>query len=289
MDTEELIIARLRLLEHLEANGFESPVAFGSVDIEQHLHGLEVTGIHSREHANEIAMLMTKLFPKWKQLQIYFEEQNRGEIGWKVILSKKPFSKTTLERNGWVAAITIVTALCGNLAACGGTMIARNANYSWPLSIVAQIIALAAFVALQLTSLFVAFWITKKQRVAFLPSGRECLFALSVASILSIDFWIIGISIATLSRPVTVATVSICGCAATLFFLGTFCSWIGTSGSAIKRRLVVLGSLLILMAAFPLAMFLWENRHKTTNNPMHPSSRTGSVSREASVRELGDR
>ena len=68
MDTEELIIARLRLIEHLEENGFECPVAFGSVDIEQHLHGLEVTGVRSRDHANGIAMLMTKLFPKWKQL-----------------------------------------------------------------------------------------------------------------------------------------------------------------------------------------------------------------------------
>jgi hypothetical protein len=86
----ELFDFRNAVLEALAANGFAWLSDFGSIDLMHDIYGLEVTGIREEADARAIENLLRSMFPDWQYRRNFFEDQNLGEIGWKVMISRDP-------------------------------------------------------------------------------------------------------------------------------------------------------------------------------------------------------
>ncbi len=86
----ELFEVRSTAIEALSANRLEWLADYGSVDLAHDIYGLEVTGIGEQGRACLIRGILTKLLPDWRFHRLYYEDQNRGEIGWKLIISRDP-------------------------------------------------------------------------------------------------------------------------------------------------------------------------------------------------------
>jgi hypothetical protein len=86
----ELFEVRTRVLETLADNDFIWLSDFGAVDLQHDVYGLEVTAIRSEDLAIGIERLLSRVFPKWRHRRIFFEDQNVGELGWKVMISRFP-------------------------------------------------------------------------------------------------------------------------------------------------------------------------------------------------------
>jgi hypothetical protein len=84
----ELFDFRNVALEALADGGFAWLSDFGSVDLLQDLYGLEVCAIREEADARAIERLLGELFPAWRHRRAFYEDHNRGEIGWKVIISR---------------------------------------------------------------------------------------------------------------------------------------------------------------------------------------------------------
>jgi hypothetical protein len=79
---------RVRLL--LANNGFNWLTHFGSIDLLHDVYGLEVTAISSEADAVAIEKLLRKQLREWRNSRVFYESNNVGEIGWKVIISRDP-------------------------------------------------------------------------------------------------------------------------------------------------------------------------------------------------------
>ena len=86
----ELFDLRAVVMEALSENGFVWLSDFGSVDLAHDIYGLEVTGIHDEGRADDIHALLLELLPNWHFRRQFYEDQNLGEIGWKIIISREP-------------------------------------------------------------------------------------------------------------------------------------------------------------------------------------------------------
>jgi hypothetical protein len=86
----ELFDFRNAVLEALAANGFNWLSDFGSIDLQHDVYGLEVTAIREKADATAIERLLRKMFPGWCYRRTFYEDQNGGEIGWKVMISRDP-------------------------------------------------------------------------------------------------------------------------------------------------------------------------------------------------------
>lgn len=86
----ELFDLRAMVIESLSNNGFVWLSDFGSVDLAHDIYGLEVTSIGEEDQATRIQELLLELLPNWHFRRQYYEDQNLGEIGWKVIISRDP-------------------------------------------------------------------------------------------------------------------------------------------------------------------------------------------------------
>ncbi len=86
----ELFEFRNAVLEALSDNGFVWLSDFGSVDLQHDVCGLEVTGIPEEKGAAAIQRLLRKMFPGWRYSRTFYEAHNRGELGWKVLVSRNP-------------------------------------------------------------------------------------------------------------------------------------------------------------------------------------------------------
>jgi hypothetical protein len=95
----ELFEFRGLVLETLAANGFVWMADFGSVDLRHESYGLEVTGIHEQDQAMRILQLLKKLLPDWRFYHVFYEEHNRRERGWKVIISRKQENVGAAQQN----------------------------------------------------------------------------------------------------------------------------------------------------------------------------------------------
>jgi hypothetical protein len=84
----ELFEFRSAVLEALSDNGFAWLSHFGSIDLLHDLYGLEVCAIREEADARAIERLLRGMFPKWRYQRTYYEDQNLGELGWKVIISR---------------------------------------------------------------------------------------------------------------------------------------------------------------------------------------------------------
>lgn len=84
----ELFEFRNAVMEALSENGFAWLSDFGSIDLQQDVYGLEVTGIREEADAREIAALLRRMFPEWQHRRTYYEDQNLREIGWKATISR---------------------------------------------------------------------------------------------------------------------------------------------------------------------------------------------------------
>lgn len=88
----ELFDLRAMVMEALSENGFIWLSDFGSVDLAHDIYGLEVTGIREEERADGIHDLLLEVLPNWHFHRQYYEDQNLGEIGWKIVISREPES-----------------------------------------------------------------------------------------------------------------------------------------------------------------------------------------------------
>jgi hypothetical protein len=86
----ELFDLRNAVLEALSDNGFMWLSDFGSIDLQHDVYGLEVTGIREEADARAITALLRKMFAGWRYRHTFYEDQNLGEIGWKVMISRDP-------------------------------------------------------------------------------------------------------------------------------------------------------------------------------------------------------
>jgi hypothetical protein len=86
----ELFELRAMVMESLAENGFVWLSDFGSVDLAHDIFGLEVTGIREEDQATQIQELLIQVLPGWNFRRNFYEDQNLGEIGWKVIVSRDP-------------------------------------------------------------------------------------------------------------------------------------------------------------------------------------------------------
>ncbi len=86
----ELFEFRSAVLEALSDNGFAWLSDFGSVDPQHDLYGLEVTTIREETTAAAIQRLLRRMFPEWHYGRTFYEDDNLGELGWKVIISREP-------------------------------------------------------------------------------------------------------------------------------------------------------------------------------------------------------
>jgi hypothetical protein len=81
---------RNHVLETLAHHGYCWLVDFGSVDTAHDVYGLEVCGIREEAASERIELLLIELFPDWLYERRYFEDENLGELGWKVLISRDP-------------------------------------------------------------------------------------------------------------------------------------------------------------------------------------------------------
>ncbi|MCX7429074.1 MAG: hypothetical protein NTW96_26040 [Planctomycetia bacterium] len=86
----ELFDLRNEVLEALSDNGFAWLSDFGSIDLQHDVYGLEVTGIREEADAVVIENLLRTKFPGWRHCRTFYEDQNVGELGWKVMISRDP-------------------------------------------------------------------------------------------------------------------------------------------------------------------------------------------------------
>jgi hypothetical protein len=86
----ELFDFRNAVLEALSDNGFAWLSDFGSIDLQHDVFGLEVTAIREEAGALAIEKLLRKMFPGWHYRRTFYEDQNIGELGWKVMISRNP-------------------------------------------------------------------------------------------------------------------------------------------------------------------------------------------------------
>lgn len=86
----ELFVHRNSALDALSRRGYAWLSDFGSIDVIHDNFGLEVCAIREEEDAETISSLLGTLFPDWHYNRIYYEDENGGEIGWKVIISRDP-------------------------------------------------------------------------------------------------------------------------------------------------------------------------------------------------------
>ncbi len=63
---------------------------YGAIDLRHDVYGMEVTGIREKADARAIDPLLRGLLPGWRHGRTYYEDQNLGELGWKVILARNP-------------------------------------------------------------------------------------------------------------------------------------------------------------------------------------------------------
>jgi hypothetical protein len=86
----ELFEFRNSVLEALSDNGITWLSEYGSIDLQHDVYGLEVTGIRQETDAEAIEGLLRKIFPDWHYRRTFYEDQNLGELGWKVMISREP-------------------------------------------------------------------------------------------------------------------------------------------------------------------------------------------------------
>lgn len=86
----ELFEVRTAVLDHLADCGFVWLSDFGAVDLQHDIYGLEVTAIRDEDDAKSIQRVLQKLLPDWCFARTFYEDQNCGELGWKVMISKHP-------------------------------------------------------------------------------------------------------------------------------------------------------------------------------------------------------
>jgi hypothetical protein len=86
----ELFEVRTAVLNHLADCGFVWLSDFGAVDLQHDIYGLEVTAIRDEEDAKSIHRVLQKMLPDWRFARTFYEDQNCGELGWKVMISKQP-------------------------------------------------------------------------------------------------------------------------------------------------------------------------------------------------------
>ena len=86
----ELFEHRNTVLQCLADHDYTWLSDFGSVDMLHDVFGLEVCAIREKTDAESIRTLLAGLFPAWRHRRMYYEDQNRAEIGWKVMISRDP-------------------------------------------------------------------------------------------------------------------------------------------------------------------------------------------------------
>ncbi len=86
----ELFDFRNTVMEAMSDNGFMWLSDFGSIDLQHDVFGLEVTGIREEADAKAIAALLRRMFAGWRYRRRFYEDQNLGVIGWKVMISRDP-------------------------------------------------------------------------------------------------------------------------------------------------------------------------------------------------------
>jgi hypothetical protein len=86
----DLFDFRNAVLETLSDNGFDWLSHFGSIDLQHDVYGLEVTAIREETDAAAIERLLRNMFPNWRYRRTFYEDQNLGELGWKVMISRDP-------------------------------------------------------------------------------------------------------------------------------------------------------------------------------------------------------
>jgi hypothetical protein len=84
----ELFEIRNSVFDALAENDFVYLENFGGVDVLHDIYGFEIVSIDSERNAKRIEKVMKKIYPKW-YLRRHYEDLNQGEIGWKVIVSRK--------------------------------------------------------------------------------------------------------------------------------------------------------------------------------------------------------
>ena len=70
----ELFELRNAALEALAENGFTWLSDFGSIDLQQDVYGLEVTGIREEADAKNIAALLHRMFAGWHYRRTYYKD-----------------------------------------------------------------------------------------------------------------------------------------------------------------------------------------------------------------------
>lgn len=86
----ELLELRSGVLDALAQRGFAWLTDFGSVDVDHEQYGIEVTAIRERCAAVHIQRILREVLPSWKHSSSWYEDQNGGELGWKVIVCRDP-------------------------------------------------------------------------------------------------------------------------------------------------------------------------------------------------------
>src|SRR5262245_2608500 len=86
----ELFDFRNAVLEALADNGFAWLSDFGSIDLLHDVYGLEVCAIREGAAAKSMEALLRRMFPEWRYRRTFYEDHNRGELGWKVVISRDP-------------------------------------------------------------------------------------------------------------------------------------------------------------------------------------------------------
>lgn len=86
----DLFELRTSVLETLADHDIVWLSDFGAVDLQHDIYGLEVTAIRTEDLAIAIERLLSWKFPRWRHRRTFFEDQNVGELGWKVMISRYP-------------------------------------------------------------------------------------------------------------------------------------------------------------------------------------------------------
>lgn len=86
----ELFEIRSIVIATLTEHGPSSPTDYGGVDLQHDVYGVEVTGIHHEDDARIIEDFLRTLLQDWRHSHTFYEDHNVGELGWKVIISRKP-------------------------------------------------------------------------------------------------------------------------------------------------------------------------------------------------------
>jgi len=86
----ELFDFRNAVLVALADNDFAWLSDFGSIDLQHDVYGLEVTSLREETAAAAIERLLQTMFPDWHYRRTFYEDQNLGELGWKVMISRDP-------------------------------------------------------------------------------------------------------------------------------------------------------------------------------------------------------